>query len=150
VKLNRLRQKVYENWSEINHSKRAIATKDFKDDVRKNFGDLRRKDTWSKALARYYAHTANIMCLDAWSLILYTLNFTPDSEYYEFRHLILDEFLMFPDGLDLIRMGLEQLQANFDSNERKEAHGFFELVAEQQQRGSATFTDRRVPRLVEA
>jgi len=137
MKLPRLKKAAYEHWLAINRCEHAISAQDFKDDIRKNFGDLRRKNVWERALARCYAHYVTINCLDAWSLILYTLNFTPASEYYELRHLILDEFLMFSGGLDLIKMGLEQLHASFTAQEREEAYGFFELVAEQQHRGSA-------------
>ncbi|WP_250565061.1 hypothetical protein [Adonisia turfae] len=99
----------------------------------KAFGDRRYKKTWIKALARLEATLYYRYCLDACNLILYDLNFTPDHPDYEYRHEILDEFLMYPDGLDLIKQGLEQIfmSTDFTADEQQEAgqNGFFELLA---------------------
>jgi len=67
-------------------------------------------------------------CLDSTLLITTYLNFSPDEPVYEYRHDILEEFLKYPNGLDLIRQGLENLYAR----DREKAHGFFELVAERE------------------
>ena len=135
MKLLQLKQKVYEAWEQLSGFKGILVQPDqFQPEI-KQFGDLRRKDTWSKALARFEALNAYKSCLDAYSLILNDFNFTPDRWDYEFRYQILDEFLMIPDGLDLIRLGLEQLfSSTFTPQEREEAHGFFELVEEQRSR----------------
>jgi hypothetical protein len=147
MKLNRLKKNAYDNWQCLNRSKSAIPGEGFKKDIRK-FGDLRRRNTWIKALAHYYAHSVHSNCLDAWSLITVTLNFTPDQEYYEIRHEIFDAFLMFSDSLELIKMGFEQLLSiDFTQQEKENMHGFFELVAEQQQRGSTALIDRGIPLL---
>ncbi|NET31357.1 MAG: hypothetical protein F6K19_05065 [Cyanothece sp. SIO1E1] len=37
------------------------------------------------------------------------LNYTPDKWDYELRHQIFEAFLTNPDGLELIKTGLEQL-----------------------------------------
>lgn len=65
-----------------------MLAENFKGEMRKEFGDLRFKKTWIKALARYEALNAFHNCLDAHSLILHTLNFTEDRWDYEFRHQI--------------------------------------------------------------
>lgn len=111
-----------------------IQPEKFKPEVRL-FGDLRYKRTWVKALARFEATLAYKSCLDAWSLLTYSLNFTPDHVLYEYRHEIFDEFLLYSDAIDLIKLGFEQLYSiDFTPQEREEANGFFELVAEQQAR----------------
>lgn len=132
MKLLELRQKVHEAWERLNSFKGILVqAEQFKVEM-KQFGDLRRKDTWSKALARFEAFNIYKSCLDAYCLILNDFNFTPDRWDYEFRYQIVDEFLMMPDGIDMIRLGLEQLfSSTFTPQEREEAHGFFELVAEQ-------------------
>lgn len=148
MKLSELKEKVYQAWKDLNTWKGGILMQpeNFKPEM-KTFGDLRRKDTWIKALARFHATLAYNSCLDAWSLITHTLNFTPDDWDYEYRHLIFEEFLLYPDALDLLKLGLEQLySADFTPREREEAHGFFELVAEQQtRRGLPTDNLWRLP-----
>lgn len=130
MKLQQLKQKVYEAWEFLSGYRGSlIQPENFKPEVR-GFGDLRRKDTWIKALVRFEALNAAHDCLDASSLILITLNFTPERWDYEYRHQIFDEFLMIPEGLELIKTGLEQLfSTDFTLQEREEANGFFELVS---------------------
>jgi len=130
MKLPELKVRVYESWKSLNTFKGVLAQPDnFKPEVR-SFGDLRRKATWIKALARFQAVNSYKACLDAYGLILNDFNFTPARWDYEFRYEILDEFLMIPDGMDLIRLGLEQLlSSTFTPEEREEAHGFFAMVS---------------------
>jgi hypothetical protein len=136
MKLLELKEKVYYAWRDLNLWKGGIVMQpeNFKPEM-KTFGDLRRKDTWVRALARFRAINSWQSCLDAYSLILYDFNFTPEEWDYEFRHQILEQFLMFPGALDLLKLGFEQLySADFTPQEREAAHGVFELVAEQQAR----------------
>ncbi|HAG81634.1 MAG TPA: hypothetical protein DCL61_10805 [Cyanobacteria bacterium UBA12227] len=78
---------------------------------------------------------AQIGLLDAYDLLLYTFNFTPDCWDYEYRHQIFDEFLMLPEALEIIKTGLEQLfSIDFTQEQRESAHGFFELLQEQCER----------------
>ena len=99
----------------------------------KNFGDRHYKKTWIQALCGFEAALLYKSCLDSWALITINLNFTPDRWDYEYRHQILDEFLMYPDGLEIIRNGIEQLySADFNTQDSEEANGFFRLVAERE------------------
>lgn len=136
MKLSELKQKVYRSWEFLSSFKGQLLNPgNFKPEVR-IFGDLRRKDTWIKALARFEAILAYQSCLDASSLLLYSFNFTPDRWDYEYRHQIFEEFLMYGNALDLINLGLEQLhQYPYTEDDRREAHGFFDLVSEQRRRG---------------
>lgn len=78
MKLSVLKQKVYESWETLNSFKgQLLNLESFKPEVRQ-FGDLRCKDTWVRALARFEATFAHKSCLDAWSLILYSFNFQPE------------------------------------------------------------------------
>ena len=101
------------------------------------YGDLGDKQTWVKAFANFEAILFHSSCLDAWSLIVNDFNFTPDRSDYEYRHEILEAFLQYKDGLDLINLGLEQLVGpDFTAQEREQAHGFYRLVQEQCERGN--------------
>lgn len=141
MKLRELKQRVFESWEFLSGYRGCVVLpENFKPEVKAEFGDLRYKETWIKALARYEALNALHDCLDAHYLVLHTLNFTEDRWDYEFRHRIFDEFLMIPQALPLLKLGLEQLvSSSFSDHDRREAHGFLELVAEKQ--GG----DRRLP-----
>lgn len=137
MRIKELKQQVYEEWHRRHWYHQAVCkpttpTGDemFKREIR-TYGDLRFKATWVKALARFSALNSYEACLDASNLILYDFNFTPDRWDYEFRHQVIEEFLMLPGALDLIRLGLEQLFSDtFTQQERSQANGFFELVQE--------------------
>ncbi len=110
MQLQELKQQVYQAWECLSTFNLAVVQpENFKSEVRQQFGDLRRKETWVKALARFAARNCYDACLNAHSLILYDFNFTRDRWDYEYRYLILEEFLTIPGALDLIQLGLEQL-----------------------------------------
>ena len=102
------------------------------------YGDLDDAQTWIKAFAAFEAILYRRSCLDAWVLIAYGFNFTPDRSDYEYRHEVFEAFLKFPDALDLIKLGLEQLFGpDFTPQERDEkTHAFFGLVKERVERGA--------------
>jgi hypothetical protein len=132
MKLPALKQRVWNTWQSLNSWKGELTSPpdSFVKEV-KGLGDRRYKTTWIKALARFEAIITYESCLDAWSLILVHFNFTPNRWDYEYRHAILDAFLQYPDGLELIKTGLEQLFSNdFTPQEREEANGFYQLVEE--------------------
>jgi len=133
MKLPELKRRTEEAWQDLHESYGAIATGSCKDEVRANFGDLRKRSTWVQALASFEARFHHAACLDAWSLILHSFNVTPDRWDYEIRHEFFEAFLQLPDGLELLKMGLEQLFTYFTAEEQ-ECNGFLELVSEQRER----------------
>lgn len=150
MKLLKLKDKVWKAWTLFNAAS-GVITQDatFAQDV-KRFGDRRYKETWIKALAQFTAQASYESCLDAYMLVLDNFNFTADRWDYEYRHEILDAFLAYPDGLDLIRAGQEQLfSSEFAPQEREDADGFFELVEERSQQSRRDDLpiglDRRLP-----
>ncbi|MEO1619672.1 MAG: hypothetical protein AAFU53_01425 [Cyanobacteria bacterium J06632_3] len=130
MKIQQLKAKVLRLWKALHSWKGDLMSPPacFGLDIKKQFGDRRYKATWIRALARYEAQMSYESCLDSTLLITTYLNFSPDEPVYEYRHDILEEFLKYPNGLDLIRQGLENLYAR----DREKAHGFFELVAERE------------------
>ena len=134
MKLPELKKRVWRVWTRLNSWKGELtsAPERYVEDV-KRFGDRRYKQTWIKALARFEAMRTYETCLDGWALIAINFNFTPTHRNYEFRHEIIDEFLMYPDGLEMIKDGLEQLfSSDFSPQERETAHGFYSLVEERE------------------
>lgn len=134
MKLPELKKRVWRVWTRLHswHGELTSPPERYVVDV-KSFGDRRYKQTWAKALARFEAMRTYETCVDGCALITISFNFTSAHRNYEFRHEILDEFLMYPDGLDMIRDGLEQLFSSDSSpQERDDAHGFYSLVEERE------------------
>ena len=134
MKMQVLKKRAWETWVKLNSFKGELtSTVDAYVKEIKAFGDRRYKKTWVKALARLRAIYHYQSTLDAWALIVNGFNFTPERWDYEIRNEILDEFLMYEDGLDIIRCGLEQIFASseFSAEEQRETrcNGFFELLA---------------------
>lgn len=134
MKLPELKRRVRRSWESLNTWKGSVVAQpgDFEKEI-KRFGDRRYKKTWVQALCRFEAMLSYKSCLDSWALLTISFNFTPDRWDYEYRHQILEEFLAYPDGLEIIRDGLEHLfSADFTPREREEANGFFRLVEERE------------------
>ena len=131
MKLPELKERVREVWDCLNDCRgQVLQPENFGPEIR-CFGDKRFKRTWIKALAYLESAFFYSSSLDASMLIFHGFNFTPDRWDYEYRHEILDAFLMYPDGLEIIKRGLDQLfSSDFTPEERTEANGFFELVEE--------------------
>lgn len=155
MKLKDLKERTFQEWQRYGWYKQVlIQPETFKPEIRRRFGDMRRRDTWERAYCHYRALNAQIGLLDAYTLILETFNYQPDDADYAYRRRIFEEFLTLPDGLELIRLGLEQLfSIDFTPEERQEAYGFFELVSEiggHNFRGYAIEFDRQQPALAGA
>lgn len=140
MKLNELKAQVYDLWQGyITYYRGAVVQpQQFKTDIRKEFGDLRRKRTWEQAFCRYSALHSRVGLLDADRLIRLDFNFTPDREDYPYRHGIFDEWMSLPEGLEMIKTGLEVLFRDYTSEEREEVDGFLRLVKEQRAAGKLT------------
>ena len=134
MKMKQLKKRVWKSWSKLNSFKGKLtgSLDDYVREVRL-FGDRRYKKTWIAALARFEATLHYKGTLDPWTLIVHGFNFTQDRWDYEYRNEILDEFLMYEDGLDIIKAGLEQIftSTDFTADEQQETsrNGFFELLA---------------------
>ena len=149
MKLQELKDKVWKAWAFLNEWGGDLPQPENYVPEIKRFGDRRYKKTWIKALAYFVAANSYENCLDAYMLILHDFNFTPDRWDYEYRHEILDAFLMYSDGFEIIKKGLEQLfSKDFSPQEREEANGFYSLVEEREGGvGAVSFTTRSPRRL---
>lgn len=129
MKLPEVKKRVKRTW-DILHTGFTVQPGQFEQDV-KAFGDRRYKKTWVAAMCRYEAMFAIESCLDSWMLLTSTFAFQPERWDYEYRHQIFDEFLMYPEALEAIKTGLEDLFGkDCDHQERKEVDGFFKLLEE--------------------
>ncbi|MEM9485298.1 MAG: hypothetical protein AAGA83_16625 [Cyanobacteria bacterium P01_F01_bin.116] len=136
MKLPELKKKVRSTWNYVNEWHGVVLQPENFDKEMKTFGDRRYKDTWVKALCKFEAMLAMEGCLDSWALLTITFNFQPDDWDYEYRHGIFDEFLKYPEAMEIIKTGLEDIfHKDFDVQEREKADGFFRLLEERE--GSA-------------
>ncbi len=150
MKLPELKKRVKRTWDML-HTGFAIQPGQFDQDV-KAFGDRRFKKTWVAALCRFEAMFAIESCLDSWMLLTNTFAFRPERWDYEYRHQIFDEFLMYPEAVEAIKTGLEDLfSKDFSNQEREQADGFFRLL-EERERSDRTigFSARPIGELAEA
>lgn len=149
MNLLELKQRVYDDWQRrCWYNGAVIQSELFKPEIRQ-YGDLRRKVTWEKALARFHALNLWDGCLDAYTLITEHFNFQPERWDYEYRFEILDEFLALPGGLEAFQTGLEQLfsdEFNTATQEKEGAYGLLAMVESQSRgagRGTAITVGRR-------
>lgn len=135
MKLPELKRRTRQVWEALNTWKDGVVLQpeNFDKEV-KSIGDRRYKQTWIKALARFKAAQLHRSCLDAWTLITISFNYHPDRWDYEYRYEIVDEFLLYPEGLELIRAGLEQIFAtdDFSKKEQDSTHGFLRFLEERE------------------
>ena len=129
MKLPELKKRVKRTW-DILHTGFTVQPGQFEQEV-KAFGDRRYKKTWVAAMCRYEAMFAIESCLDSWMLLTNTFAFKPERWDYEYRHQIFDEFLMYPEALEAIKTGLEDLfSKDFSNQQREQADVFFRLLEE--------------------
>ena len=136
MKLAELKQEVRYTWECIQETYADTCDPEaFRPEIRQ-YGDLRRKATWEKAFV--YLYTAlfhRCAGIEAYWYITDFFNLTPGEPFYEYRHELFDAFLQYSDGLDRIKLGLEQLYS-LTAEQRGNIDGFRQLVQEQCERGN--------------
>ena len=133
MKLPEIKKKVRNIWNTLNEWDGVVLQPEQFDREMRTFGDRRYKETWVKALCKFKAMLAIEGCLDSWMLLTSTFDFQPDHWDYEYRHRIFDEFLMYPEAVEIIKTGLEDIfNKDFDVQEREKADGFFKLLGERE------------------
>lgn len=139
MKIAQLRHYVYQEWQDLCQSESVVLQPDtFKPEIRQRFGDLRRKATWEQALSWFAATRFYRNCLDAWALLTHEFNFSPKHPYYDYRHRIFESFIAYEDGLDLIKLGLEQLlQSSTSTFTREEQEAGIHVLQELAQQTAA-------------
>ncbi|MEA5464912.1 hypothetical protein [Leptothoe sp. PORK10 BA2] len=123
MKIYELKKRVERLWTSLHSWKGELTSPpdEFGMDIKKQFGDRRYKKTWILALARYEAQKSYDTLLDSSLLITHYLNFKPTQPLYEYRFEILDAFLEYKNGLDLILQGIRTLFRDGCAHEEKES-----------------------------
>lgn len=131
MKLQDLKDKTWETWLEWQDCACVVVQpENYKTDVRA-FGDLRRKDTWKRALGTFLALAIARTCIDPVELVTLYLNPPPDDWAWEVRYETFEAFLNIPRGLDAVKAGLSAVffqHQNPDLNEQEDVSGILELV----------------------
>lgn len=83
----------------------------FKADIRKQYGDLRRRDTWEKAAIQFTAHQMVQSYMEPYEIVGYMAlpNYMKCPIRQSYGDRLIDAMLAFPDIVDVVRRGLEQL-----------------------------------------
>jgi len=116
VKLADLKQKAYETWQTLYTVEEAFVQisspqddQVFKQEIR-GYGDLRRKRTWEKAFTSLLSKLLYDHNDDASTLILLHFLTYPEQEgFADLRPLLVEQFMMFPYGLDCLQQGLNDI-----------------------------------------
>ena len=89
----------------------CFTNKTFKDTIRQEFGDLRRKETWRKAAIHYCALCAMKSTLEPYQLVCFIAlpEEISNPVRNEFGAEVIEKMLSYPDVLERVRAGLEQL-----------------------------------------
>ena len=150
--IHQLRREAYTGWETILMSARAYpggtftyqlddvpaakqlpwVNQQFTAEVRQRFGDLRRRDTWEKAAIAYEAQAMALVdgSLELIQILEYMAIDDPFNgpirEHY--KDAVLEQMLMYPELLELIREVLESLYRSESAEERSLAGQFMASV----------------------
>lgn len=93
----------------------------FKDEVRQRFGDLRRRSTWESAAIWFAAQGMAQSYLEPYQIVGYLVSDTylndPIRRHYGDR--LIEALLQFPEVIDIVRRGLEQVYREADYQEER-------------------------------
>lgn len=136
MNLAELKEEVRDTWEDLQGTYADVVLPEtFLPEIRK-YGDLRKKATWEKAFVYLYtAFFHRCAGIEAYWYVTDFFNFTPDKRFYEYRHELFEAFLQYPDGLDIIKLGLEQLYRH-TATQTENIDGFYRLVQEQRERAN--------------
>ncbi|MFE4108527.1 hypothetical protein [Almyronema epifaneia] len=119
----------------------------FRDEMRR-YGDLRRRDTWEKAAIQLTAQGVAQGLLEAYQVIGYIVSPSymncPIRQHYGER--LIEAMFQFPEIIDLIRQGLEQVYTYTECDQEKQLVTTFISKGHQLPGlGSLALADRRAP-----
>ncbi len=130
LKLKQLREETYAAWELLGSSKGTYlgapetvglpphqaerlpwTNNTFKDDIRRQFGDLRCRDTWERAAIQLTAHQMVQSYMEPYEIVGYMASATYMRCYIRAHYgdRLIDAMLAFPEVLGIIKRGLEQL-----------------------------------------
>ncbi|MDY6941309.1 MAG: hypothetical protein SWY16_27095, partial [Cyanobacteriota bacterium] len=106
-------QRIWLLWQKC--AEVVVQPQNYKADVRA-FGDLRRKDTWKRALGTFFALSIARTSIDAVEIVSFYLNPAPGTWEWEVRHETFEAFINIPGGLEAVQRGLNELSISPDRN----------------------------------
>lgn len=141
LKLRQLREEAYGAWEglclikgvylgapesidlpEEEAEKLPWANETFKAEVRQQFGDLRCRSTWEKAAIYYTAHSVVQSYMEPYMIVGFMASTefmtSPVREHYGDQ--VIELMLQFPEIVDIVKRGLEQLYYESDRAEDRD------------------------------
>ena len=128
--MQELKTVTYQAWENRSRYHSAVVQPEYFEPEISTYGDIADRETWEKAYSVFQALNIEESCLDAQELITIQFNYSSDHDHFELRCRVFDEFIALPDGLDLIKAGLEELFGNGCTPEER-TDGFFAMVERQ-------------------
>jgi hypothetical protein len=140
LKINQLRHKAYQNWEtnlyvlglynpaplsvdapKAEAHRLPYTNKAFKDEVRKRFGDLRRRSTWEQAAIWMAAQGMAQSYLEPYQIVGYMVspNYMNDPIRQQYGQQVIEAMLQFPEIIDIIKDGLEQVYQNVEYQQER-------------------------------
>ncbi|NET31371.1 MAG: hypothetical protein F6K19_05135 [Cyanothece sp. SIO1E1] len=104
-----------DEWESTQVEPHAYTNTAFKNEIRRQFGDLRLRSTWEAAGIYYLAlNTIKSYCLEPYQVVGFMASAdymkSPIRQYYGDR--VIDEILKFPEIIDTVKTGLEVIFTN--------------------------------------
>ncbi|PSB68593.1 hypothetical protein C7B61_00190 [filamentous cyanobacterium CCP1] len=150
LKISQLRKEAYWAWEslcavkgvflgapesidlpEAEADRLPFTNRTFKDEIRQQFGDLRRKATWEQAAIHYTAHSMVQSYMEPYMIVGFMASpqFMTSAIREHYGDQVLELMLQFPETVDIVKRGLEQLYYESDRQEDHDvAQKFFQTV----------------------
>lgn len=139
--LGQLRQEAYWAWEELCAVKGVFlgapgsddlpeaeaerlpwTNETFKDEVRRQFGDLRRRTTWEAAAIYFTAHSMVQSYMEPYMIVGFMASpqYMTSAVREAYGERVIAQMLQFPEIVDIVKRGLEQLYYESDRAEDRE------------------------------
>ncbi|MFG6094073.1 hypothetical protein SPB21_02430 [Leptothoe sp. ISB3NOV94-8A] len=112
-----LKNETYLEW-ELLHDEQGAYAQGFKADIRKQFGDLRKRETWERAAVYYTAlGVAETPNLEDWQKVCWIAipgYLGKDLLMEHYQPELLDCLMQMPKFVEIVKLGLEQVYQRED------------------------------------
>lgn len=136
MKIYELKKSARQAWEKLHTWKDGVVLNpEAWETVTRKFGDRRYKTTWIAIYSRFIAEWIYEVCDNAYNMLCLLTHSSPD-----ITNAVLDQFLAFSDGAEILKDALEQVFASSQSGDDTPHVRILELLARRTgQRGALGF-----------
>lgn len=138
--ISELRREAYQSWETLYYvqglysavplsvdlpkaeaERQPFTNKVFKDEIRKRFGDLRRRSTWEQAAIWMAAQGMAQSYLEPYQIVGYLVSptYMNDPIRERYGEQVIEAMLQFPEVIDIIKDGLEQVYQHAEYHQER-------------------------------